>query len=65
MHSPLQARSRFSFKASHRRMTLKISHATSGADEPPTRAPSASQKRAVSAPVARERYIAPPRRGRR
>ena len=70
MHSPSPARTRFSFKASHRRMTLKISHAGAVDEAPPTRphaparSPARSSDRVVSAP-SRERYIAPPKRGRR
>lgn len=53
MASPLAAArpSRFSFKASHRRMSLKCSHRGSE-DAPAVR------------PVERERYIAPPKRRR-
>ena len=53
MPSPVPAgRPRFSFKASHRRMTLKVSH-RGGLDDRP------------SAPIPeRERYIAPPKRRR-
>ncbi len=45
-------RPRFSFKASHRRMTLKVSH-RGGLDDP-----------GAAAPVERDRYIAPPKRRR-
>ena len=52
MPSPVPAgRPRFSFKASHRRMTLRVSHRTGeGAER--------------FAPAERDRYIAPPKRRR-
>ena len=44
-------RTRFSFKASHRRMSLKISHGGTAEEAPPVRKDGA-----------RERYLAPPKR---
>lgn len=57
MPSPAPAgRPRFSFKSSHRRVTLKVSHRANDNERNDARHP--------GPPVERERYIAPPKRRR-
>jgi len=51
MPSPAPAGRRFSFKSSHRRVTLKVSHR-------------ANDERSLAPPPERDRYIAPPKRRR-
>ena len=59
MPSPAPAgRPRFSFKSSHRRVTLKVSHRNTDEHSDPRKAGH------VGPPVERERYIAPPKRRR-
>jgi hypothetical protein len=51
MPSPAPAGRRFSFKSSHRRVTLKVSHRS-------------NDERSTPPAPERERYIAPPKRRR-